>query len=185
MSRLLLLGGAFGEAFLLAAAIGAPFCLALWALGRARAAPLVLSCLFVVLLGHVPLPERDAMDCAGAPIVYLVPFEQFAAEAAAASRTGGWGRFLTGLTFLSTILNVVMFAPAGAALRLVTARRAAALGLGLALPTVIEGSQATGVFGLWPCAWRTVDATDFVTNAAGVLIGFALASRTVGRARRA
>ena len=182
MSRLLLLGGALGEALVLAAAIGAPLCALLWAAGLARAAPLVLACLLALMLGHAPLPDPRAMSCApGGAEVLPVPFARLAAEAGAAARAGEWGRFLLGLTFLSTVLNVVMLLPAGAALRLVTARRGAALGLALALPAAIEGSQATGGFGLWPCAWRTVDATDVVTNAAGVLAGFALAGRAAAR----
>ena len=177
MSRFALLAAGFGQALLLAVAIGAPICLLLWRAGRGRAAPLVLACLFAVGLGQAPLPDPRAMDCARGAEVHLVPFGQFAAEAAAAARGGGWAGFLTGLTFLSTVLNVAMFAPAGAALRLVTGRRAAALALGLALPAVIESAQGTGIYGLYPCGWRTVDATDFVTNAAGVMLGFLMASR--------
>lgn len=177
MNRFVLLASGFGQALLIAALIGGPICLLLRRMGRGRAAPLVLTCLFAVGLGHAPLPDPGAMDCLRGAEVHPVPFGQFAAEAAMAARTGGWAAFLTGLTFLSTVLNVAMFAPAGAALRLLTGRRAAALALGLALPAVIESSQWTGIYGLYPCGWRTVDSTDVITNAAGVMIGFLAAAR--------
>lgn len=184
--RTVQLAGALGEALALEALIGGPLCLLLWALGRGRAVPLALACLLPVLLGHVPLPDRAAMDCAGAPRILLVPFGQFAAEARAALRDGDPMRFATGLTLLATVMNVALLMPAGAALRRVTARGGAAFALGLALPAAIEGSQVTGAFGLYPCAWRTFETTDFVTNAAGVWAGFALASRwRGGRAGRA
>ena len=47
---------------------------------------------------------------------------------------------------------------------------------GLGLPLLVELSQLTGLFGIYPCAYRLFDVDDLILNFAGILSGF-LAAR--------
>lgn len=72
--------------------------------------------------------------------------------------------------------NVALFVPlgfiAGRGLRL---GLPAAAALGFACSLLIECAQLTGLFGLYPYAYRTFETTDLATNTSGALAGWALA----------
>jgi glycopeptide antibiotics resistance protein len=38
-------------------------------------------------------------------------------------------------------------------------------------------AQLTGLFGLYPCAWRTFEVDDLILNIGGLMAGFALMRR--------
>ena len=70
-------------------------------------------------------------------------------------------------------MNVVFFAMVGGALATETTHLAVAFLFALALTCCIELLQFTGLFGLYPCRYRTVDVNDVMLNIAGVLLGAA------------
>lgn len=73
-------------------------------------------------------------------------------------------------------LNVLLFAPWGVLARVLWRRGilfATLTGLGISL--LIETTQLTGVWGLFPCAYRLFDTGDLVTNTSGALLGSLLA----------
>ena len=76
-------------------------------------------------------------------------------------------------TLPQIVFNVVLFMPlgfiAGRLLRLGAARSAA---LGLAASFVIEAAQGTGLFGIYPYAYRTADVDDLIYNTAGAVLGW-------------
>jgi glycopeptide antibiotics resistance protein len=73
---------------------------------------------------------------------------------------------------LQWVYNVVLFVPLGFILRLLWRRGAVfTTALGLGLSAFIEFTQLTGVWGLYPCAYRVFDVDDLMANTLGALIG--------------
>ncbi|WP_431795953.1 VanZ family protein [Microbacterium enclense] len=114
----------------------------------------------------VPLPDNDDYRCAGRN---LRPFE-FVDEIRAAVAVSG--RYLTDPAVLQVALNVLLFVPLGFFLRVLGGRGILVAGLvGLAISGIIETTQLTGVWGVFPCAYRVFDVDDLITNTAGALLG--------------
>lgn len=92
---------------------------------------------------------------------------------------------LTNRAFLQLALNVALFLPLGFLLR-------ALLGLGVlastctgfALSLLIEVTQLTGAFGVFPCAYRFFDTGDLLTNTTGALLGALAGLLVMRRAHR-
>ncbi|MDR2453377.1 MAG: VanZ family protein [Bifidobacteriaceae bacterium] len=168
----------FGPSTALAVFIGAVLALAAFLpvvalryrrAGRLRLADIALlvvcAVYFVALWTYtlVPVPETGAYQCAAAN---LRPF----AFAGAIEQGGGWRP--TNPALLQVVFNVVLFMPLGALARLVFRRgAAAATAVGLATTGMIELSQLTGLFGLFPCAYRVFDVDDLAMNTLGALLG--------------
>lgn len=114
----------------------------------------------------IPLPDDDLYRCAG---VNLRPFE-FVDDIRAAVAVSG--RYLTDPTVLQVALNVLLFLPLGFFLRVLGGRGILVAGLvGLATSALIETTQLTGVWGLFPCAYRVFDVDDLIVNTSGALLG--------------
>lgn len=83
------------------------------------------------------------------------------------------------------VANVALFVPLGYMLAYGLRWRLGAVALsGLAVSLLIECSQLTGLFGLYPYAYRTFDVDDLIANTAGAVCGLVCArivSRVVGR----
>lgn len=74
------------------------------------------------------------------------------------------------------LANIVFFIPLGfIAGRLGRIKLVPALLLGTATSVLIETAQLTGLFGIYPYAYRCCDITDVITNTLGVLFGWLLA----------
>ncbi|PNW10216.1 hypothetical protein C1632_07140 [Microbacterium testaceum] len=118
----------------------------------------------------IPLPDSEVYRCAG---VNLHPFA-FVDEVRAAVAASG--RYLTDPVVLQVALNVLLFAPLGFFLRVLGGRGILIAGLvGFATSGIIETTQLTGVWGLFPCAYRVFDVDDLISNTSGALIGSLLA----------
>ncbi|MEZ5097814.1 MAG: VanZ family protein [Nocardioides sp.] len=88
--------------------------------------------------------------------------------------------------FQQLALNVLLFLPLGAFVRLVAHRGLVVTTLlGLALSSAIETTQLTGVWGWYDCAYRTFDVDDLLTNTLGALVGGVLAWAFLHPDRRA
>lgn len=86
------------------------------------------------------------------------------------------------LGVLQVAMNVLLFIPLGLLLRGVARRSTLTSTLaGLGVSLVIEATQYTGNWGLYPCSYRIADIDDLMTNAAGALIGALLAPRLLSR----
>jgi len=118
----------------------------------------------------VPLPDGDSYRCAG---INLRPFE-FVDEIRAAVAVSG--RYLTDPVVLQVALNVLLFLPLGFFLRVLGGRGILIAGLaGLVVSGVVETTQLTGVWGIFPCAYRVFDVDDLIANTSGALLGSVLA----------
>ncbi|WP_030149729.1 VanZ family protein [Mycetocola saprophilus] len=87
--------------------------------------------------------------------------------------------------FLQLALNVVLFIPFGFLMRTLFQRGFfVSTLLGFALSLLIETTQLTAVWGLFPRPYRVFDVGDLATNTLGALLGSLLAFVFVGFARR-
>lgn len=113
----------------------------------------------------LPLPASDDYRCAGA-VLSLGPTVDDVVGAFAD------GAALTDVRLLQVVFNVLLFVPLGFLLRVVTRRGVlVALSAGLGLSLLIELTQLTGVWGLYPCGYRLFDVGDLTTNTLGAVIG--------------
>ncbi|MDU0326115.1 VanZ family protein [Microbacterium sp. KSW2-21] len=118
----------------------------------------------------IPLPSSQVYSCAG---VNLQPFA-FVDDIRAAVAVSG--RYLTDSVVLQVALNVMLFAPLGFFLRVLGGRGIVVAGLaGLLASGLIETTQLTGVWGIFPCAYRVFDVDDLIANTSGALLGSLLA----------
>lgn len=184
----------FGPAFLYAgAAMLAAFTLLRLAGAQVdgRHALTLFLALFFLALTLVPLPDPATMDCTGggAPVI-LQPFailDHFERLWRRSLRYGWSAELWLGNKMVqATVMNFSLCAAIGAALArhvgqgqarpYPTAWRpwAVALGAGVLLSGGAELAQLTGLFGLYPCAWRTFEVDDLILNIGGLMAGFAL-----------
>lgn len=114
----------------------------------------------------LPLPDPDELQCRQ-PNLDLLAFIDDIQRAIAAP-----GSPLTNPLILQLVLNVALFLPLGFFVRVLGGRGvvvATLIGLGVSL--FIETTQLTGVWGLYPCAYRVFDVDDLLTNTLGALLG--------------
>lgn len=122
----------------------------------------------------LPLPDPAGIRCAG---VNVDPLQLVDDLRGAASRADGSARaFVADAAVLQLALNVLLFLPLGFFLRVLGRRGIlTALVAGFGVSLVVELTQLTGVWGLYPCAYRVFDVDDLITNTAGALLGSLLA----------
>ena len=86
---------------------------------------------------------------------------------------------------LQLLFNVVLFVPLGfIAKTLLRLGLLPTAGISLAATCLIEAAQLTGLFGVYPFAFRTFDVNDLMCNTLGGLIGWALGHLAVTLTRR-
>jgi len=85
---------------------------------------------------------------------------------------GSIGEILRNPAIMQVALNVLLFFPLGFFLRF-TLRRGvvATTAIGFVISLLIETTQLTGVWGIYPCAYRIFDVDDLLANTAGALLG--------------
>lgn len=148
-----------------------------WRYGRPNAARLLgavgLATYVTALLTYtwLPLPDPATLSCVDAPEPRWVPFA-FLEEIPRALARHGLPSGLWSFTVLQVVLNVILFVPWGIVVKQYLHRGLAAATLsGLAASVVIEVAQLTGLFGIYPCAYRMFDADDILLNTTGALLG--------------
>lgn len=114
----------------------------------------------------LPLPDPDALRCAGTG---LDPFAFVDDVRAALGRSS---EPLRDPAVLQLLLNVLLFVPLGFFVRVLWGRGIViALAVGLGVSALVETTQLTGVWGIYPCAYRVFDVDDLLTNTLGAVIG--------------
>lgn len=118
----------------------------------------------------LPLPDPDAIECVA---TMTDPAELIRDLRRAASAPGNPLRHPA---FLQIAFNILLFVPLGVFLRVIGGRGVVtALGVGFAVSLLIETTQLTGVWGIYPCAYRYFDVGDLITNTTGAVLGAVLA----------
>lgn len=135
---------------------------------------LYATALFVYTM--MPLPSDRAGWCADHHVGYnLTPFafiNDIRDETAGMSAA----QMAQSFPVLQVAFNVVLFLPFGAIMRRYFGRGILlSTAAGLATSLVIEASQYTGLFGIYPCSIRVADIDDVMTNTLGALLGAILA----------
>ncbi|MET2011315.1 VanZ family protein [Microbacterium chocolatum] len=114
----------------------------------------------------LPLPDPDAIRCVGTNLDPLALVDDV--RTAVGRSDNPWLDPLT----LQLLLNVLLFVPLGFFLRVLGGRGIlTALLVGFGLSAFIETTQLTGVWGLYPCAYRVFDVDDMLTNTTGAVVG--------------
>lgn len=117
----------------------------------------------------LPLPDPQDLICAG---INLNPATFITDVTDAISESAGLKSLLMHPVITEMVLNVVLFVPLGFFIRVLGGRGfVVALLTGLAISVFIETTQLTGVWGLYPCAYRVFDVKDMMTNTMGAGIG--------------
>lgn len=148
--------------------------------GRRLVGACGLSIYGVALVAYtlLPAPARSEAWCLahdGGPGWQLRPFSTFQ-DAYDATRGLGWRASILSRVWLQIIFNVVLFIPLGIWCRRFFDRGLlATTGIGLGVSLLIESTQATGNWGLWPCPYRYASIDDVITNVAGAFIGASIA----------
>jgi glycopeptide antibiotics resistance protein len=89
---------------------------------------------------------------------------------------GGWHAVLGNADVQQFVLNVFLFIPLGLFVRHLRRRGVAAtVAIGFGVSLLIELTQLTGNWGLYPCAYRFFETNDLFTNTLGTAIGAAMA----------
>jgi hypothetical protein len=153
-------------------------------LGNRHALTLFLV-LFFLTLTQYPLPDPATLDCSdGGVAPILRPFETVAHiqrmlvwhENDPAAVT--WRTWVGSKVLQAAAMNLLLCAAIGASLVLqggVGWR--GALGVAVGLSGGAELAQLTGLFGLYPCSFRTFEVDDLIFNISGLMAGFALMQR--------
>jgi hypothetical protein len=141
--------------------------------------------LFFLTLTQHPFPDPAALDCSAdgvAPI--LKPFATVDHLQRLAARGGGGALWLGDKVVQAAMMNFTLCVLIGVALTRFLRHPAAALLSGFALSLTAELSQLTGLFGLYPCAYRYFETDDLILNSLGVLVGFVLWRRLRKRIKK-
>lgn len=116
-----------------------------------------------------PFPLDDQYACAG---LNLQPFhfvDDIVSELAISQSRGI-------AAVLQVMFNVILFLPLGFLLRVLGGRGILAAGLtGLVVSGIVETSQLTAVWGIFPCPYRVFDVDDLLANTTGALLGSVIA----------
>lgn len=119
----------------------------------------------------LPLPDPDAVRCAGVNLELGAWVDEVRTALARRGRS-----VLADAAVLQLLLNVLLFVPLGFFVRVLGGRGILTAGVaGLAVSALVEVTQLTGVWSLYPCAYRVFDVDDLLTNTCGALLGSLLA----------
>lgn len=169
------------------AVIGASSAALLWlifrrpfGLGNRHALTLFLI-LFFLTLTQYPLPDPSTLDCSNGGVAPILrPFETLAHvqrmlvwhdnDPAAVT----WRTWVGSKVLQAAAMNFLLCAAIGASLAWQGGIGwRGALGAAVALSGGAELAQLTGVFGLYPCPFRTFEVDDLIFNISGLMAGFA------------
>lgn len=133
-------------------------------------------CVYTMTLAGLTIaPAYDiALTCRSRTggVARLDPFHS-AAELLALQRGGAaWWELATSFPALQVAMNMALFVPLGLILRGVFRLDATtSVAMAMLLAALIEVTQYTGAFGLYPCGVRIADIEDLVANTLGAWAG--------------
>jgi glycopeptide antibiotics resistance protein len=170
---------------LLAVALMVPFVMARYRRrGELGWRPTVLALGFLVYAVAIaaytllPLPQIDAAWCAAHTALThpQTNLMQFLADIRTEQTGSGLGSLLRNPAVQQTAFNVILFVPLGAFLRHGFRRGVGStVVIGFAVSLLVECTQLTGNWFLFPCPYRVFDVDDLATNTIGTALGVVLA----------
>lgn len=144
-----------------------------------RGLPLLLgSTLFFIFLTQHPFPDPAGLHC---PVPsakpQLIPLGFLENVRLLIGRDAGPVEFLANKTVAATVMNFLVCSVIGWALWPHVGRLRTALLLGSGLSLTLELTQLTGLWGIYPCAYRQFNVDDLIMNTLGVCAGMMLHKR--------
>lgn len=124
-----------------------------------------------------PVPQIDAAWCARHTAFthpQIGPL-QFLSDIAKDRTAAGWRGIVTNPAVQQVVFNMALFVPLGAYLRHRGLRVPGVLGAGLGVSLLIECTQLTGNWFLYPCPYRLFDVDDLLANTLGTAVGLLFA----------
>lgn len=123
-----------------------------------------------------PLPDVQPGFCesrADAEVWQFIPGANILPALESVFGAGAAG--LTGSAFLQVFFNVIMFIPLGFLIAYLAKKPLwFALGAGLTGSLLIELTQGTAIWGIYPCAYRNADVDDLILNTLGAGVGWVI-----------
>lgn len=135
------------------------------------------------LLTVLPLPSRAAVAAMPAPAIGWIPFTdlttgmaKFGMELSAPETltcVEAWKDYLVSSDFFQIVANIVMQIPLGMYLRYYFRRTwKQALVIGFCVSLIYELTQLTGLWFIYPHAYRYASVDDLINNTFGCMVGF-------------
>lgn len=125
----------------------------------------------------LPLPSDTAALCTQGGAAAQLRLFAFVSDAQREGGLTGPASLLRNPAVAQFLLNVLLFIPLGMLVRHVLLRTRPLLGLivgtgtGFAISLLVEFTQLTGDWYLYPCAYRLFDVDDVLANTVGALLG--------------
>ncbi|WP_061963154.1 VanZ family protein [Demequina aurantiaca] len=130
-----------------------------------------------------PLPRPSSVECPSPNLRDYWQTDLFASIKPIASQAAviGWEATSTSAIFLQVAFNVLLFVPFAFFLHQVTRWN----GLGVIVAAfltsgLIEATQGTGFWGIYPCPYRLLDVDDVVANTIGGVVGVVISYIAIG-----
>ncbi len=147
-----------------------------------RALPLVFCAGAFVALTQHPFPEPGALDCPVASAAPLLrPFGFIAPITRLLEQDASLSDWLGNRWFMATLLNYLVCCVIGVCWGLNGGGVRAAVFFGFGLSLACELTQLTGIWGIYPCAYRAFNVDDLLLNTLGCVSGAALFAWRRGR----
>lgn len=147
-----------------------------------RVLPLLFTTLVFVFMTQHPFPVPGQLQC---PVPSAAPqmqiFHFWATFAQLVDRGAAPADWLSNRTVAATGMNFLLCSVIGCALALHATRLRSAFVFGGALTLLVELTQLTGLWGVYPCAYRQFNVDDLILNLSGVVAGFLLGKVVRGR----
>lgn len=130
-----------------------------------------------------PMPRPGAVQCPSPDLRDYWQTDLFASIKPIAHQASvlGWEATSTSAVFLQVAFNVLLFVPFAFFLHQVTRWN----GLGVVVAAflasaLIEATQGTGFWGVYPCPYRLLDVDDVVANSIGGVVGVVVSYIAIG-----
>lgn len=136
----------------------------------------IVYALALVTYTLLPLPDDVTTMCRNPTTVQLRLFA-FLSDIAKEGGITSPRSLLGNPASAQVVFNVLLFVPLGALVRHAVARRRmfagilVGLGAGFVISLLIELTQLTGDWSLYPCAYRLFDVDDLLANTTGAILG--------------
>ncbi len=134
--------------------------------------------LAIVTYTLLPLPDLNAAWCAAHESLRHPQTNvlQFIADIRREQHGAGFSALLHNPAFQQIAFNIALFVPLGAFLRQFFRRGpAVSVLIGFGVSLLVECTQLTGNWFLFPCPYRLFDVDDLIANTLGTVVGVALA----------
>jgi len=148
--------------------------------GRLRGWPmisalgLIASAVALAAFTVFPLPRPGTVECSSTNLTDYWQTDLLASISPIAHQASviGWEATTTSTIFMQVAFNIVLFVPFAFFLHQVT--RWNGLGIifaALLASALIEATQGTGFWGVYPCPYRLLDVDDVLANTVGGFVG--------------